>query len=223
MSEKTKKVRVTIPGVNLNKIFGPRDDEMSESTTETKGKLEKRREDLAKLELEEEILDVENRITRRRDGKPVEVAPKDSLGDTMVREVIIPLVNRKLADDDRPRGSDSTVDRALRIAEKAVGRGQPKPGDGETSAMDELEKGIGIFTKIKDLIEVEKTEKEEAGEPVKKEADSLAELDRGLDLVQKLRETFPSEGGGGMSDAMMEFKKWEKTFELDVRKADREE
>jgi len=223
MSDKTKKTRLTIPVIDLDKMFGPRVDKMSESTTETKGKLEKRKEELAKLELDEEILDVEDRIRRRQSGETVSEPPKSGLEDKLMDKVVIPLVNRGLEEKDKGRGSNDTVDRALSIAEEAVKRRQPK-GDAGGSALDELNKGIGIFTKIKDLIEVEKTEKEEAGEPVKKEMDSLAELDRGLDLVKKLRETFPSDGGGGgMSDAMMEFKKWEKTFELDVRKADREE
>ncbi|MBA7658951.1 hypothetical protein ES703_66914 [subsurface metagenome] len=224
MSDKKKRVLVTVPAVRLDLARG--EGYMSESKTETKGKLEKRAEELAKLEMDEEILDVEERIRRRRSGEPVSETsrPKDNLTDKMVDQVIIPLVNRKLAEDDRPRGSDSTVDRALRIAEKAVGRGQPKPGDGGGSALDELDKGIGIFTKIKNLIEVEKQEKDEAGEGTRKEVDTLAELDKTLDLVQKIRDTFPPEGGGGgMSDAMMEFKKWEKTFELETKKADREE
>lgn len=224
MTNKTKKTRLTIPVVNLDKLFGERVEErMSESETETKGKLEKRQEELRKLELDEEILDVEDRIKRRRNGGPAVGAPKDTLGDTLIEKVMVPMINRNLEAGERTKGSDTTVDRALRIAERAVGRTPPK-GDEPKGAMDELEKAIGIFTQIKGLIEGKKTEKEEAGEPVKKEADSLAELDRGLDLVKKLRETFPSEGdGGGMSDAMMEFKKWEKNFELDVKKADREE
>jgi len=209
--------------VNLDKLFGPRDEEMNENTTETKSRLVKKQEELAGLELDAEILDVEDKIKRRQSGETVSETQKSDLGDTLVEKVIIPLVNRTLAGDDPTRDSDSTVDRALRIAEKAVGRGQPKGAD-PGSALDELDKGVAIFTKIKGLVEGEKAEKEDTGEPVKKEADSLAELDRGIELVRKIREVFPSEGGeGGMTTAMIEFKKWEKTFELDVKKADRED
>jgi len=223
MSDKTKKTRLTIPVVNLDKIFGPRNENMDESVTETKSRLMKKQEELEGLELDSEILEVEDKIKRRRSGETVSVAPKDSLGDKMVEQVIIPLVNRKLAEDEKPRDSDSTVDRALRIAEKAVGRGQPKRDD-EPNALDELDKGIGIFQKIKGIVEGEKEEKEEAGKPVKKEVDSLAELDHALDLVNKIRETFPPDGGGGgMSAATIEFEKWKKEFELKTKKADREQ
>lgn len=224
MSDSTKKVRVTIPAVNLDKIFGPRVDGMGETeTAEPKSRLVKKQEELEKLELEEEILDVEDRIERRRRGDPAPESPKSGLEEKLMDQVVIPLVNRSLQGDDRRGDSNSTVDRALRIAEKAVGRAPPKSGEGK-SAMDELDQGIQIFSKIKDLIQGEKEEKEEGGEATKKETDALVELDRGLDLVRKIREVFPSEGsGGGMSESMMEFKRWEKEFELDVRRADREE
>ena len=223
MSDKTKKTRLTIPVVNLDKLFGPRDEGMSESLTETKSRLVKKQEELAGLELDADILDVEDRIRRRRSGETVPEAPKSSLGDKLVEEVVLPIVKSKLTEDEKGGEASSTVDRALRIAEKAVDRGRPKREE-EKDALDELDKGIEVFTKIKGLVEGEKAEKEETGEGTKKEADALAELERGLDLVKKLRDTFPSEGGGGgMSETMIEFKKWEKEFELEHKKADREE
>lgn len=219
----TKKTRLTIPVVNLDKLFGPREEEMNESTTETKTKLEKKREELEALEVDADILELEDKIRRKRNGESAPETQQDTLGDKMMEKVIIPLVNRTLAGDDKPRDADSTVDRALRIAEKAVSRGTTKNGAGK-NAMDEFDQGIQIFEKIKDLIEGEKAEKEEAGEATKNEKDSLAEIDRTLDLVQKLRDTFPSDGGGGgTSDSMIEFKKWEKEFDLKHKKADREE
>jgi len=224
MSDKTKKTRLTIPVVDLDKMFGPRRTEMGESLTETKkSNLEKRQEALDKLEMEEDILDVEDRIRRRRDGRVAPEAPKDSFGEQMMNQVVIPLVNRAL-EEKGGRDSDDTVNRALRIAEKAVSRTPAKAAPGGGGAVDELEKGIEVFTKIKTLVEGEKAEKNGAGEGTKKEDDVLAELDRGLDLVKKIREVFPSEGGGGgMSDAMMEFKKWEKNFELKTKTAERTE
>lgn len=222
MSDKTKKTRLTIPVVDLDKMFGPRVDKMDESMTETKSRLVKKQEELASLELDSEILDVEEKIKRRRAGETVSETHKSGLEDKLMDKVVIPLVNRSLAEDDKPRDSDSTVDRALRIAERVVARGPPK-GEG-TSAMDELDKGISIFTKIRGLLETEKVAKEETGEETKKETDSLSELDRGLDLVQKIRETFPQEGGGGgLSETMIEYKKWEKEFDLKHTIADREE
>ncbi len=225
MSDKTKKTRLTFPVVNLDKIFGPRRKEMDESLTETKSKLEKRQEALESLEMEEDILDVEDRIKRRRDGRaaPAAEAPKDSFGDKMMTDVVIPLVNRALENKEGARGSDEVVNRALRIAERAVARTPAKAAEGD-SPLDELDKGIAVFTKIKTLIEGEKEEKEDAGEDPKKEGDALAEIDRGLAIVLKIREVFPSEGaGGGLSPEMIEFKKWEKNFELKQRTADRTE
>ena len=111
----------------------------------------------------EDILDVEDRIRRRRDGRANPDAPKDSFGDQMMEQVVIPLVNRALENKGGGRDSDDTVNRALRIAEKAVARAPAKAADGG-SAVDELDKGIAVFTKIKTLIEVEKAEKDDAGD-----------------------------------------------------------
>lgn len=220
MSDKSKKITVTVPGVNLDKIFGARDEEVSESVTETKSRLVKKQEELESLELDAEILEVEDKIRRRRGGEPVMEVKKDSLGEKMVEQVVIPLVNKKLSEDERSGGSSEVVDRALRIAEKAVERGQPKRE--EKSALDEFDKGIEVFSKIRGLIEGEKAEKEESGKEPKKEVDSLSQLDKGIELVRKIRETFPQEGGGENSQAMIEFKKWEKDFDLKAKKADRD-
>jgi len=223
MSGKTKKTQLTIPVVNLDKIFGPRGEKMQEqSVDETKSKLMKKKEELEALELDSEILDVEERIRRRRGGEPP-TEPQKTLGDKLVEQVVIPIVNKKLTDDEAGQQTNSTVDRALRIAERAVARGQPG-ADKPKGAIDELEKAISVFKEIKGLIETEKVEKEEAGESVKKESNALTELDRGLDLVRKLRETFPQEEGGGqLSDRMIEFKKWEKEFEQTQRRDNRAE
>lgn len=221
MSEKTKKITVTVPGVNLDKIFGPRDKNMDESVTETKSKLDKKREELAGLELDAEMLDVEDKIKRRRSGETTAEPPKKDLGEKLVEQVVIPLVNRKLTEDEKGRGSDEVVDRALRIAERAVGQ---RPAEGkEKSALDELDKGVEIFTKIRGLVEGEKEKKEDTGEKPKEETDYLTQLDKGINLVKKIRDTFPQEGGGGGTDqALIEFKKWEKEFEAGERKALRE-
>ena len=221
MSDKTKKIRAMIPGVNLDKVFGPRDKEMSESVTETRSRLDKKRDELASLELDAEILEVEDKIRRRRGGEAGGSETKKDLGEKLVEEVVIPIVSRKLSEDEGGKESSDVVDRALRIAEKAVSRKAPEREEG--SALDELDKVIGAFTKIRGLIEGEKEEKEETGEETKREVDSLTQLDKGIDLVKKIRDTFPQEGsGGGMSQAMIDFKKWEKEFELKHTKADRE-
>lgn len=229
VSEKSKKITVTVPGVNLDKIFGPRDKDMDESVTETKSKLDKRIEKIKDLELEADELDAEREVFRRRKevdtykkgDTPETEAPKSSLESKLMDQVVIPLVNRKLAEEEKGRGSDEVVDRALRIAERAVGQ---RPAESkEKSALDELDKGVAIFTKIRGLVEGEKAGKEDTGEKPKEETDYLTQLDKGINLVKKIRDTFPQEGGGGGTDqALIEFKKWEKEFEASERKAHRE-
>jgi DNA-directed RNA polymerase subunit RPC12/RpoP len=221
-TEKSARLRVVIPGANLDEVLGSRDEGyMNESMTEPKSKLDKKREELAGLELDSEMLDIEDKIKRRRGGEPVSEPPKKDLGDRLVEQVVIPLVNRKLAEEDKGGASGDVVDRALRIAERAVGQ---RPAEGkEKSALDELDKGVAIFTKIRGLIEGEKDEKEDTGEKPKEETDYLTQLDKGINLVKKIRDTFPQEGGGGGTDqALIEFKKWEKQFEANERKAHRE-
>ena len=221
MSEKSKKITVTVPGVNLDKIFGPRDKDMDESVTETKSKLDKKKEELASLELDSEILDIEDKIKRRRSSEPVSEPPKKDLGDKLVEQVVIPLVNRKLTEEEKGGASGDVVDRALRIAEKAVGQ---KPAEGkEKNALDEFDKGVEVFKKVRGLIEGEKEEKEAAGEETEKEVDAIDQMNRTLDLAKKIRDTFPQEGGkGGTDQALLEFKKWEKQFEAEQKKAERE-
>lgn len=221
----SKKIRVVLPGVNLSKVLGPRDAEMGEDTAEARTSLEKKQDKLKNLELEEEILEVEERIKRTRKGENVSESSKsDSLGDKMVEQVIIPLVNRKLSEEEKGGEASGVVDRALRIAEKAVGRTSPSR-EGRTSAMDELDQAINIFTRIKGMIEGDREEREEAGEETTKEVDALAQLDKTIDIVERIQKVFPQEGGGGggMSERQMEFEKWKIELEAEQKKALRSE
>lgn len=214
---RTKKIKVTVPAVRLDLVRG--EGYMSGSQQETKSKLERKREELAALELDADILEVEDKIRRRQRGEPVEAAPKSDLGEKLVEEVVMPIVRKRLEEDEGGKENRGVVDRALRIAERAVGR-TPR-GERTPSSIDEIDKAIDVFTKIKGLFE--KEERERPPEEAKREEDVLSQLERGMKLVQQMRETFAIEGAGGegASQALIDFKKWEKQFESDQRERDR--
>lgn len=218
-----KPMKVVFPVIN-------RGGRMSES----KSRLEEKKEELEGLKLESDILDIENKIERRRSGgEPATEPQKDTLGDTLVKEVVLPIVKRSLEPD-----KSSTTQDALKVASKALdraGRGTP-PAAGNT--ITDIVTALGQF---KDLIKDDSskaqldklTEQVKAlGERPEKEGD-LDMIDKVLGIVDKIQERVKPTGEGS-SDGYYDFEKWkteqerknlmqDRAFNLRIRQQDKEQ
>ena len=99
MSKKPKKsarLKVIIPGAELDEVLGSRGENMSETEGKTKSVLDKKREEIANLELDLEVIGLEGRINRQRSDEPASDAPQDSREDKLFDKVVTPLVNREI-------------------------------------------------------------------------------------------------------------------------------
>ena len=221
MSKKSsrRKLRVTIPAINLGVLRG-------DNMEEPRSRLDRKREELEELELESDIVDTEAKITRRRkylesgQDLPEQGSQKDSLADRLVEEVVIPIVNKTLQGGGRRDEDRDLVNRALSVADRAMGR-EPMVS-GQKSIINEVFDGIA---RIRELTTDTRTEErlDEIQKNLGKIAegggkkDALDELDKVLGIIDKLeqRGLMKGKGDSSSSDALLEFKKWEKEFDRD--------
>jgi len=224
MSRSGKKtLKVVFPVIN-------RGGKMSES----KSRLEMKKEELESLRVEADIQIVEDKIKRRQSGgEPAAEPKKDTLGDTLVKEVVIPIVKRSLEPD---KGSSVTQD-ALKVANKALdtaGRRAP-PASGNT-----ITDIVNALAQFKDLIKDDESKRQlEAINEKLKQLDERPEkegeldmIDKVLGIVDKIQERIKPTGGGS-TDGYFEHEKWkvgherktqmqDRAFQLRLRQQDKE-
>ncbi len=227
MSKSSKKtLKVTYPVISIRR------GNMSES----KSKLEKKQEELESLELDAEILGVEERIKRRSsDGGSAE-PQKDSLADTLVKEIVLPIVKKNLESDKNSSVARDALTIAKRAQDRAdkVVRSDPKPSG---NSITDIVNALGTF---KDLIKDDSVKAQldevtqqvkELGERPAREGD-LETIDRVMAIMDKIQERVKTSGSGS-SEGYYDFEKWrveqerktvvqDRAFTLRLRQQDKE-
>lgn len=195
---------------------------------EQRSKLDDRRESIEELDLQGDELDAEARLIRKRrevdrlsrGDEPPPQEQGSSLGDKLVEQVVIPMVNDRLTGNDRRGRSDDVTLKALTMLEKERnkgGRGDPKP---QTSVMDEVSKAITIVNELRGLSgdselnkRLDKIEASLKDGPVKKGAvDQIKEI---ATVLETVKDTFNLTGAGGNGDsaALIAHERWAKEYE----------
>jgi len=226
-----KPLRVTIPAIKLGIL---RD---GHNMSESKSRLEKKKEELEGLELEAEILGVEEKIERRRGGQPAE-PQKDTMSDTLVKEVVLPIVRKKLEGDK----DDSVAREALTIAKRAQDRADKTVRGEPRGSGDKITDIVNALATFKDLIkdDATKAQLDELSKQVKdlheKKPEASRELGKEytefLDFYDKMQERIQPKGSGS-SEGYYDFEKWkidqnrkttmqDRAFHLRMRQQDKE-
>jgi len=197
-------MRVSIPAVRLSILRG--ENEMEQKTS-----LEKRREILEDLDLASEELDAEARVERKRlalerarsgNDEPPR-APEDTLSKKIVETVVLPIVQERLQGDPRGRSEEGVTAAALKLATEALKKGGGQP---PTSTVSQASEVITLIKEVRGLTgdDSEVTKKldtmQKTIEELQKAKDPespLAEFDRVISLVNKVKETYSMGSGDG--------------------------
>lgn len=205
MSKGSKKtMKVTYPVISVRR------GNMSES----KGRLEEKKEELEGLRVKSDILDLEERIERRRSGGAPAEPKKDDLAEKLVTEVVLPIVRKNLEGD-----KDSSVAReALTIAKRAQDRADKTVREAPPASSNTITDIVNALGKFKDLIKDDSTKDqldkvtEQLKELQKKKPEASRELGKEytefLDFYDKMQERIQPKGSSGSTDGYYDFEKW---------------
>lgn len=205
-TSRKKRIRVSIPAVNLG-LLGERG--MDEART----KVEEKQEELQVIRLDADIIRERQRRDKLEAGEePVERASEDKLGDKLLDEVVIPMVKTNL-NQPEARGTDSVAEAAIKLADKALDKERGREPRSEGSTITEV---INSLTKLKDFVSDDSTVRQlnDINEKLKelekgkgKESDELDLIDKVLNIYDRVEKRMkPSEGGS--QEGYYEFEKW---------------
>lgn len=217
-----KPLRVTIPALDMGIFRGERNVEETN--------LERRRDKIEDLRLEEDELDQEARTIRKRRlfdqaTSDPQQSDDDSLKDKLVDGVVIPIMKDRMIG----RGGESDeMKGVVKVLDKAIDKLTDKK-DAPKSGVETIKEVFQVFNEVKAFLPDDSKAVEKLGkieDRLKKmeegggKDDEMGTLERALTLSERLRKMMP-DSSGGHDERYYEFEKWKVEESRKGRRQDR--